>query len=197
LLKRFLSIIAVAAALSGCAGLPGFSTPNDTFALTSPPPAPAVPAAQRRQLLIQEPSALKLLDSEQIVVRVSDSEVQYLTNSQWNDRLPRIVESKLIEAFENTGQLGGVGRSGDGLAIDFQLLTNIRSFEVLAYGSPRANVELSLRLINDRDGTVIAQRVFTGSAPVAGEGNETYVRSLDAAFNSIVPEIIAWTMQSI
>jgi cholesterol transport system auxiliary component len=107
------------------------------------------------------------------------------------------VESKLIEAFENTGQLGGVGRSGDGLAIDFQLLTNIRSFEVLAYGSPRANVELSLRLINDRDGTVIAQRVFTGSAPVAGTGNETYVRSLDAAFNSIVPEIIAWTMQSI
>jgi cholesterol transport system auxiliary component len=197
LLKRFLSIIAVAAALSGCAGLPGFSTPNDTFAMTSPPAAPAVPAARRRQLLIQEPSALKLLDSEQIVVRVSDSEVQYLTNSQWNDRLPRIVESKLIEAFENTGQLGGVGRSGDGLAIDFQLLTNIRSFEVLAYGSPRANVELSLRLINDRDGTVIAQRVFTGSAPVAGTGNETYVRSLDAAFNSIVPEIIAWTMQSI
>ncbi|VVT22948.1 ABC-type transport auxiliary lipoprotein family protein [Rhizobium sp. EC-SD404] len=197
MLKRFLSIVAVAAALSGCAGLPGFSTPNDTFALTSPPAAPSVPAAARRQLLIQEPSALKLLDSEQIVVRVSDSEVQYLTNSQWNDRLPRIVESKLVEAFENTGQLGGVGRSGDGLAIDFQLLTNIRSFEVLAYGSPRAAVELSIRLINDRDGTVVAQRVFTGTAPVAGTGNETYVRSLDAAFNSIVPEIISWTMQRI
>ena len=194
MLKRLASIIALSAALGGCAALPGFSTPDATFSLGDPPALPAVPAANRRQILVQEPTALRLLDSNQIVIRVSDSALQYLADSQWNDRLPALVEAKLVQAFENTGSLGGVGRSGDGLAIDFQLLTTIRTFEVVAFGSPVANVELSLRLLNDRDGVVVAQRVFRASAPVTGTENEAYVQALDAAFNSIVPEIVAWTM---
>ncbi|MFN3502743.1 MAG: ABC-type transport auxiliary lipoprotein family protein, partial [Allorhizobium sp.] len=102
----------------------GSKANNDTFDLTASVSEVATSASARnRQLLVADPSALKALDSEQILVRVSGAEIRYLSQSQWSDRLTRVVQSKLVVAFENTGRLGGVGRPGQGLAIDFQLIT--------------------------------------------------------------------------
>ena len=128
-------------------------------------PSPAS-GSRGRQILITEPTALKALDSEQIVIRPTPSSLQYLANSQWSDRLPKIVQDKLVQAFENSGRVGGVGRPGDGLAIDFNVLTAIRAFEIKADAGEQARVEISAKIINDRNGVVIAsatvQRHGTG-----------------------------------
>ena len=93
----------LAALMAGCAGAPK----NATFDLSvSSAAVTQGPSLKSQQLLIADPTALKALDSENIVVRLSGSEVQYLGNSQWSDRLPRMVQSKLVEAFEDTGKLG-------------------------------------------------------------------------------------------
>lgn len=110
--RTLLLVPLVSALLAGCAGSPK----NDTFDLSVSSAAETQgPSLKSRQLLIADPTALKALDSENIVVRLSGSEVQYLANSQWSDRLPRMVQSKLVEAFEDTGKLGGVGRPGRAL----------------------------------------------------------------------------------
>lgn len=183
--------------LSGCAGFPGGAVSIDTFSLSEPPVVQSVASAPNRQILITEPTTLRLLDSDRIVVRTSALAVQYLADAQWNDRLPRLVQAKLVEAFENTGGLGGVGRAGDGLAIDYQIVSTIRTFEVVAYGAPAANVELSVKVLNDRNGVVRAQRVFTGAAPLVGAGNEAYVQALEAALNGIIVELVPWVMRTI
>jgi cholesterol transport system auxiliary component len=193
-LKRLLAAGTVAF-LSGCAGLPGFSVPDDTFTLSEPPVLTNLPAAPRRQVLVPQPIALDILDSNQIVIRTGPSAVQYLADSQWNDTLPRLVQAQLIKAFENTDAVGGVGREGEGLAIDYQLITTIRNFEVVVYGTPVARIELSVKLLNDRNGVVIAQRVFAATAPVQSGGNEAYVYALDAALDQAIGEIIPWAMQ--
>jgi cholesterol transport system auxiliary component len=176
----------------------GSKAVNDTFDLTAAASDVATSASARnRQLLVADPSALKALDSEQILVRVSGAEIQYLSQSQWSDRLTRVVQSKLVEAFENTGRLGGVGRPGQGLAIDFQLITDVRAFEVSAEGADRGVVEISAKLLNDRNGTVRAQRVFRAEAPASGSDNAAYVAALDQAFARVTGDIVAWTLQSI
>ncbi len=82
----------------------GSKAVNDTFDLTASVSDVATKASARnRQLLVADPSALKALDSEQILVRVSGAEIRYLSKSQWSDKLTRVVQSKLVEAFENTG----------------------------------------------------------------------------------------------
>lgn len=182
----------VAAILSGC----GSSANNDTFDLSITPNGNG-PSARNRQILVPEPTAVKLLNSEQIVVRVSPSEVQYLANSQWGDRLPSLVQAKLVQAFENSGKLGGVGKPGQGLAIDFQIVTNIRAFEV-STDSPRiATVEIFAKLLNDRNGSVRSQSVFSATAPVSGEENRDYIQALDRAFAEVVTEIVDWSLKSI
>jgi cholesterol transport system auxiliary component len=174
----------------------GGAAKNDTFGLSSVPDVTG-PMARGQQILVPEPSALKALDSDQIVIRPSLAEIQYLSRSQWNDRLPKIVQAKLVQAFENTGVVGGVGKPGEGLAIDFQVVTDIRAFEVRTDGPDTAVVELSVKIVNDRNGTVRAQKVFRGSAPVGGAGNPAFVMALDAAFAGVTADIVAWTLKAI
>jgi cholesterol transport system auxiliary component len=182
--------------LAGCAGGLGGSTPPDTYGL-SPAPAVTGDSARNRQILISEPTALKALDSEQIVIRPSPSAIQYLADSQWSDRLPKIVQDKLVQAFENSGRVGGVGRPGEGLAIDYKIITAIRSFEIKADAGEQALVEISAKVLNDRNGVVAATRVFRATSPVAGSGNAAYVRALDRAFEAVVADMVTWTLSRI
>ena len=98
---------------------------------------------------------------------------------------------------ENSGQVGGVGRPGDGLAIDFKILTAIRAFEIKADAGERAVVELSVKILNDRNGVVVAQKVFGATTPVSGSGNAAYVQSLDRAFETVIQDIVGWTLTRI
>ncbi|MBB4290116.1 cholesterol transport system auxiliary component [Rhizobium leguminosarum] len=177
--------------LSGC----GTAAKNDTYDLSAAVDGDG-PAAKSRQVLIASPTALKALDSEQIVIRVSSSEIQYLSRAQWGDKLPRIVQSKLVEAFENSGKLGGVGMPGQGLAIDYQVVTDIRSFEIDASNGNQAVVEISAKILNDRNGSVRAQKLFRATAPAGGD-NVGFVKGLDRAFSTVVSEIVSWTLRSI
>lgn len=191
-LFRACLFISLAAAISSC----GSKANNDTFDLSASPVVEG-PAATRKQILVPEPTAIKALDSDQVVVRLSGSEIQYLAKSQWSDRLPAMVQSKLVEAFENTGKVGGVGKPGQGLAIDYQVITDIRSFEVSNVGGSRAVVEISAKILNDRNGTVGAQQAFRATVPVKGSGNAAFVAALDAAFNQVAGQIVAWTLREI
>ncbi len=183
----------LAAMLAACGST---QAKNDTFALTSVATADG-PTARSRQILVPPPSALKALDGEQIVIRPSASEIQYLAGAQWSDSLSKMVQAKLVQAFENTGRLGGVGMPGQGLAIDYQIVTDIRAFEVQTAGADAAVVEISAKLLNDRNGTVRAQKVFRATVPVGGTGNPAFVKALDAAFAAVTADIVGWTLASI
>jgi cholesterol transport system auxiliary component len=191
--KAFIALPLAALLLAGC----GTKANNDTFDLALTPMADAPSSARNRQILVPEPTALKSLNSEQVLVRVSPSEIQYLADSQWSDRLPRMVQSKLVEAFENTGKLGGVGQPGQGLAIDYQVVADIRAFEIDTSGADAANVEISVKILNDRNGSVRAQRVFRASVPVSGQANAQFVTAINRAFAKVGAEIVDWTIRSL
>lgn len=185
-------ILALVLTLAGCAALPGGGpAPLDTFELS----APTVQAKRhsRRQILIAQPSALKALDGQNIVIKTGPGAIQYLKGAQWADRLPLIVQARLAETFQRSNAFAGVGKPGEGLAIDYQVIAEIRSFEVRVNGGEHAEVDLFVRILNDRNGEVAAQREFTASAPVAGGGNASYVAALDRAFGDAAAGIVRWT----
>lgn len=189
--KLLASAFLLAALLAGSGCLGGSNKALDTFDLA----VPAVQQGKRQQanvqILVAEPQALKILDSESIVIREDAASVAYLTGAQWADRLPKIVQTRLVQAFENSRRFGGVGRPGEGLAIDYQILTDIRAFEIESGASGRAVVRISAKLLNDRNGDVVASRVFEAQAP-ATSGNVGFVNALDAAFTQAASEIVAW-----
>lgn len=189
---RLSPVLAVLLGLAACST----AATNDTFDLAGAVRADG-PVVGNRQLLVPEPTALKALDSDSILVRVSGTEIQYLSKAQWSDRLPRMVQSKLVESFENSGKLGGVGKPGQGLAIDYQLVSDIRAFEIVSAGSRVADVEIFVKVLNDRNGTVKAQKSFKVSEPVSGSENRAYVKALDRAFSRVSGEIVDWTLRAL
>ncbi|MEX3009459.1 ABC-type transport auxiliary lipoprotein family protein [Hoeflea sp. TYP-13] len=179
--------------IGGCSVLGG-GPKNDTYELTGIPPVKG-PYSRGRQIVVTDPAALKSLDGTNIVIRTSPSSIQYLAKSQWNDNLPEIIQEKLIEAFEDSDRLGGVGQPGDGIAVDYLISPTIRAFEIITGGGDTAVVEISVRIINDRNGVVRAQRVFQATAPVIGSDNEAFISALDRANGKVMNDIVAWVLK--
>lgn len=189
------TILAVSGlALSSCAS---FSRPPATYELSAPPVASVRASAAREQILIAEPTAVKTLDSQQIAIKPTAQTVEYLGDSQWTDRLPRMVQLRLLQAFQNTGRVGAVGLPGQGLAIDYQIVTEIRRFEVALDPGATANVEIAVKALNDRTGVVRSSQVFRAEAPVTGSDNAAYIVALDQAFGQVADQIVAWTLRLI
>jgi len=191
-LKHCLAAAALVLFLPGCALLGGGSKPLDTYDLTAPQPTPGK-RARRLQVLIANPTAIKTFDSQNIVIEPRPGAIEYLKGVQWADRLPQVVRARLAETFQKSGRFGGVGQPGEGLAIDYQIIADIRSFDIRVDGGERADVELYVRVLNDRNGVVRAAKLFSATAPVSGGGNDAYVHALDRAFGQVANEILGWS----
>ena len=77
------------------------------------------------------------------------------------------------------------------------MIVEIREFEVRVNGGDHAEVELFVKLLNDRNGVVRASRLFEAQAPVSGSGNDAYVSALNRAFGIAAGDIVTWTAGTI
>ncbi len=186
------AVVACALLLAGCALLQPPGPAPETYDLTAPSDFGRI-GSSRAQLLIANPSAVGVLDTERIVLRPDPAVITYLRGAQWADKLPRLVQIRLVEAFENTARIRAVGRPGEGLLIDYQLVLDVRRFEADT-NSGLAIVEFSAKLLNDRNGRVVATRLIGGQASIAGSGKDEIVLALDAASQAAMQRLVAWTL---
>ena len=187
-----LMVVLAAATVSGCSLFGG--PPPETYELYGPSQLSRLPSATSAQILIAEPTALKTLDSERIVV-AEGAMLSYYPNAQWSDRLPKVFQARAIEAFEKSNRADAVGRPGEGLNIDYQISTNIRAFEYRTEGAGGyAHVEVAVKIINDRNGDVVAVKTLTGDAPVQADTAEAVVAGVDAALSAVLVELVRWTL---
>jgi ABC-type uncharacterized transport system auxiliary subunit len=62
------------------------------------------------KLVIAEPTALAVLDSDKIVVRSAPGETAQFSDARWEDRLPKLVQARILQSFENASRLRAVTR---------------------------------------------------------------------------------------
>ncbi len=177
--------------LSGCSSV-GSTVPRG-YDILAPTAFPGRAGSVRGQLLVIEPKAIASLDTERIAVRGPGGAYSYLSDGSWADRLPKLLQARIIQAFENANRLRSVGRPGDRLASDWQLLADVRSFEVVATGSTEVVVELSVKLVNDRSGRIRAARVFSARAPAAGTDAANVASAFNQASAKVLAEIVIWS----
>ncbi len=167
------------------------SAPPATYDLT---PAEGFAArAGRGQLAVLLPDATLPADSDRIVVRTNPQSVAYLSGAQWADKLPTLIQSRLIESFQNAHLLRSVGRSG--MLADFSLHTTIRRFELDAERS-EATVEISAQIIGP-GGRIIGGRIFTAHVAAPPNDAAAVASALDAALAEVMREIVIWTAPKI
>ncbi len=157
--------------------------------------APASPGKPLKgQLVIPEPSTVVMFDTQRILVSPANDQAEF-ANAQWADTIPRLLQARLIQSFENYDIAHAPLRSADGVDADYQLLIDIREFQVTAGVQPAAKIAFSARLL--KQGRVVAARVFSASQPVDKIHLAVVVTAFDHAFADIARDLIGWTVSSL
>lgn len=175
-----------AALLGGCAG----GAAPLTFDLAALP-AGGRPVASGRAIVVSEPVGIQPFEADRIIVREGGGSLSFLGGGQWADRLPRLIQTRIIQSLENSGRLRSVSRPGDKVAADYQLISEIRAFDIQT-ATGEAVVDLSLKLVADGTGRVAAARIFTARVPVASVDAGNGARALDQALVTVLGDIVRW-----
>jgi cholesterol transport system auxiliary component len=178
--------LAASACLSGCGG---GATPT-TFDLSAPGGFGRV-AGSASVMVVAEPTAVQALDSDRVIVRDSSGALSFVGGAQWADRIPALVQARLIQTFENAGRVGSVSGPGQRIAPDVQLNTDIRTFAIDA-ATGTAVVEITARMVGDRTGRIQRARLFSARVPAGAIDGPGATRALDQALSQVLVEIVRW-----
>jgi ABC-type uncharacterized transport system auxiliary subunit len=166
------------------------STPA-TYDLTAPGAFPPPREAPTRQLVVPEPTTLVTLDTQRIMVDPSAGGP--LDNAQWTDSLPKLLQEKIIQSFEASNYVGAVARPMDGLAADYQILIDLRSFNVTGpSAAPVARVQFAAKILGDA-GRIVGSRSFEAMVPVKDVNAAGAAEALDKAFGETAISLVEWT----
>lgn len=192
---RALALAAVLLPLAGCGVLPK----RELIALYRPEAVvatdPAWPQANW-QLRIARPYADDAHDSARILVRPQPGELQVYKGAAWTQPAPDLVLDTLLRAFDDSGRVAGVGRRGEGVGADYELLLDLRRFEAdYADGAaPTARIALGARLVRNDDDRVVASRVFEADAPADGTAVAAVDRAFAQGLGTVATQLIGWTL---
>ncbi len=191
--------IVSALALAGCA-LPdlGSGPPPDLYVLSPKSTFAEDLPSVTWQLVVEEPSTAKGIDTDRIAIAPSALEVKYMSGSRWADRAPRMVQQLLIQSFENTKKIVSVGRQSIGLRSDFVLKAELREFqaEKTPEGGTIVRVRVNLKLVRPSLGTIVASESFESVKPANSENVPDIVQAFDDGVGAVLKRAVGWTLKS-
>jgi phospholipid/cholesterol/gamma-HCH transport system substrate-binding protein len=182
--------------VAGLEKMTGGSTPVQkiTFDLRAPQDLGLPKKAIKGQFAIPEPSAVTMLQTQRFLFS-PPKDVAAFAEAMWADSIPRLVQARLIDAFENYDLEHAPLRGTDTGQIDFQLLIDVRHFRIATEPGLAAEIGLSARIV-DKDGKVVAARLFQEQEKFEALEPPAAVTAFDAAFARLAKDVIAWTVQT-
>ena len=165
--------------------------PPTVYDLTAPRVFPGLEKVPSGQLAVPEVTAVLGLDTQRILTRSTTGEAPTFPDTQWSDSLPKLLQTKIIQSFENA-KFPRVGRTAEGFAVDYQLLVDLRNFRVSISPDPVAEVEFGAKILGP-GGHIIGARTFLTAIPAKAISAPAAASALDEAFSKAVTELVLWT----
>ena len=147
------------------------------------------------QLAIPEPTAVAMLETQRMLF----SPVKDYPNFEgflWADSIPKLLQARLIDSFENYDIGHAPLRAADAGQADYQLVVDVRQFRIASEAEPAAEIGLSAKLV-DKNGKIIAARLLQASQKLDHIEPQAAVAAFDEAFGRIARELIGWTVQTL
>ncbi|ANT62563.1 hypothetical protein AYJ57_19440 [Salipiger sp. CCB-MM3] len=192
-----LPALLLALGLSGCgaiAALDDASTPLEIYELQTPPIQPSA-ARGSLELVVEPPIASGALSTERIMIRPAPLQAQYLPDVRWSDEAPAMLQTLLVRSLSETGAFASVGRAPLGAQGDYALLGELTDFQAQgAEGGAAVRIRIMLRLVRERDASVVAARTFEVTEPAADTETDTLVAAFDRGTSRILSEVLPWVV---
>ncbi len=192
------SLLALAVGVSAGCVAPGQAEPPNLYDLSPKSTfAEDLPKADW-QLVVETPVAAAALNTPRIALKRGPAKVDYYDRAAWTDVAPQLVQTLIIESFENTKKIISVGREDANLRSDYLLKPELREFqaEYTSGGSPQANVHINVKLVKMPQRTIIAGENFQFKATASGDNMSAIVKAFDEALGKVLKRLVEWTIRA-
>ncbi len=166
------------------------------FDLVAPRVFPPLPKIPQGQMLVPEPDILGKLFNDEIQVIAAAGTPAPGFEAKWPDTLSRVMQSRIIQSFENASYLKAMGRQSEGLVVNYQLIVDVRSFQVSASPTPVAEIQFSAKIVGE-NGQILGARLFQTSVPASVQDEASVAASLNEAFGKAMTDLVVWTCKTI
>ena len=183
--------------IAGLEKLTGGGAPvqKTTYDLRAPQNLGPAGKTLKGQLAIPEPTAVAMLETQRMLFSPA-KDYPGFADVLWADSIPKLLQARLIESFENYDIAHAPLRTTDIGQSDYQLLIDVRRFRVAIDSGPEAEIGLSARIV-DKDGKIIASRLFEESQKFDKLDPPVTVAAFSDAFGRIAKDLITWTVQAL
>jgi cholesterol transport system auxiliary component len=188
---------ALVGVLPGCGVLQNVNKPVNLYTLT---PKTTFPEGLPRvdwQLVVETPVSAASLDTSRIALQRTALTFEYYAEAAWTDNAPAMVQTLLIESFEATHRISGVGREAIGLRPDYILMTDLREFEAVYDGDnpvPTIWVRMNAKLVRLPERRIVIADTFGDKLPAAGSKLPDVVAAFDEALGHVLRDIVMFAL---
>jgi ABC-type uncharacterized transport system auxiliary subunit len=189
--------LALAALLAGCGGL-GTSQAHRYFVLETAPSRLAPGALQRDTIVLVAPTtASSFYDTQEIIYSRRSGERAYYQLSSWTEPPNRGLAAPLAARIAAGGAFRGASASLSSLRGGLVLRTHLVELYHDAVSSPgTARATLNAELSDPAERSLIGQRSFSVSVPVASYDAAGAVQGFGQALGQVLDEVAAWAAQA-
>lgn len=146
-------------------------------------------------LAIPEPTVVAMLDTQRFLFSSPEEHPEF-ADAMWADSIPKLVQARLIESFENYDMSHPPLRGDDEAAADYQLVLDIRRFRIATDAGFRADIGLSARVVG-KDGKVVAARLFEATQKLDKLSPQAASVAFNSAFQRLAGELIGWVAETL
>ncbi len=148
------------------------------------------------QLVLEVPVADAGLSTTRVALQRSPTQMEYYARTSWTDRAPLMIQTLMIESFENSGRIVAVGRVSVGLRADFILKSELREFQAEYYRTetPSVRVAINTKLVQMPRRIIIGSRSFDSVAGTAGDTMTEIIAAFDQALGKVLKHLVEWTL---
>jgi len=193
----------LAALVAGCAPgsfLPGQQEPPRLFELTPKSTFEENLPEANWQLLIENPVAAAGIDTTRIALKRSPTTLDYFARAEWSDRAPALVQTLMIESFENTEKIVSVGRESLALRADYSLKVELREFQAEYFDTsaeiPKVHVRLNLKLVRMPDRIIVASKSFGYELQSTSNTLDDIIEAFNESLGKSLKRAVSWTMKT-
>jgi cholesterol transport system auxiliary component len=200
MIVRWIALTAVAALLSGCTLLAAAEEQTDLYQATPKstfePDMPTV----LWQLAVDVPVSAANLNTGRIAISQSPTSYDYYTKTAWTDRAPLMVQTRIVDSFENSHKIVAVSRESIGLRANYVLQPDLRNFEAMYFYDknkpPIAHVRIVAKLVRLPDRQIIGVATFERCVRSREDKIPKVVEAFDQALGSVIKQLVAWTLRT-
>lgn len=151
------------------------------------------------QIIIETPSASSGLTTSRIAVKERAVTLDYYALSEWTDVAPNLVQTLMVESFENSKRALSVAREGSGLRADFILKPEMREFQAELFRGPEPviNVRINVKLVRMPSREIIANATFQTEFKAKSGKIDDIVEAFDDALGKVLKRVVEWTVRRV